>query len=156
MTDREKIAQIIAEHLCPQGKAHKALYGAARRCYSRNNFADCEKVSECVDALIDAGIGDVRVAERALLLMARGECTFASPEFYKEEAEREVAKEEQIMANRCGEGKCEYFESTRRAANNNRENGYCKKYKQELHLYDWWWLKCDECTAEKKLAEEKK
>lgn len=91
-----------------------------------------------------------------MLLMARGECTFASPEFYKEEAEQEVAKEEQIMANRCGESKCEYFESTRRAANNNRENGYCKKYKQELHFYDWWWLKCDECTAEKELAEEEK
>ena len=59
MTDREKIAQIIAEHLCPQGKAHKTLYGAERRCYSRNNFADCEKVSECVDALIAANIGDV-------------------------------------------------------------------------------------------------
>lgn len=95
------------------------------------------------------------VAERALLLMARGECPFASPEFYKEEAEKEIAMEEQMMANRCGEGKCEYFESTRRAANNNRENGYCKKYKQELHLYDWWWLKCDECTAEKKITEEK-
>ena len=96
------------------------------------------------------------VAERALLLMARGECTFASPEFYKEEAEQEVAKEEQIMANRCGEGKCEYFESIRRAANNNREYGYCKKYKHELHLYDWWWLKCDECAAEKKIVEEQK
>lgn len=59
MTEREKMAQIIAEHLCPQGRAHKTLYGAARRCYSRNNFADCEKVSECVDALIAAGIGDV-------------------------------------------------------------------------------------------------
>lgn len=58
MTEREKMAQIIAEHLCPQGKAHKTLYGAARRCYSRNNFADCEKVSECVDALIETGIGD--------------------------------------------------------------------------------------------------
>ncbi len=59
MTERERMAQIIAEHLCPQGKAHKTLYGAARRCYSRNNFADCEKVSECVDALIEAGFGDV-------------------------------------------------------------------------------------------------
>lgn len=59
MTEREKIAQIIAEHLCPQGRAHKTLYGAERMCYSRNNFADCEKVSECVDALIAAGIGDV-------------------------------------------------------------------------------------------------
>lgn len=60
MTERERMAQIIAEHLCPQGKAHKTLYGAARRCYSRNNFAGCEKVSECVDALIEAGIGDVQ------------------------------------------------------------------------------------------------
>lgn len=59
MTEREKIAQIIAEHLCPQGRAHKTLYGAERMCYSRNNFADCEKVSECVDALIGAGYGDV-------------------------------------------------------------------------------------------------
>lgn len=59
MDEREKIAQIIAEHLCPQGKAHKTLYGAERMCYSRNNFADCEKVSECVDALIAANIGDV-------------------------------------------------------------------------------------------------
>ena len=58
MTEREKIAQIIAEHLCPQGKAHKTLYGAERMCYSRDNFAECEKVSECVDALIAAGIGD--------------------------------------------------------------------------------------------------
>lgn len=63
MTEREKIAQIIAEHLCPQGKAHKTLYGAERRCYSRDNFAECEKVSECVDALIAAGIGDVKEAE---------------------------------------------------------------------------------------------
>lgn len=59
MTERDKIAQIIAEHLCPQGKAHKTLYGAERRCYSRDNFAECEKVSKCVDALIAVGIGDV-------------------------------------------------------------------------------------------------
>lgn len=60
MTDKEKIAQIIAEHLCSQGKAHKTLYGAERMCYSRDNFAECEKVSECVDALIAAGVGDVK------------------------------------------------------------------------------------------------
>ena len=59
MTEREKMAQIIAEYLCPQGKAHARLYGAERVCYSRDNFAECEKVSECVDALIAAGIGDV-------------------------------------------------------------------------------------------------
>lgn len=75
MTEWEKMAQIIAEHLCPQGKAHERLYGAARMCYSRNNFADCDKVSDCVDALIEAGYGDVKeaerraeIAERALLL----------------------------------------------------------------------------------------
>ena len=74
MTDKEKIAQIIAEHLCPQGKAHKELYGAKRMCYSRDNFAECEKVSKCVDALIAAGIGDTtnlivenKVLQRALL-----------------------------------------------------------------------------------------
>lgn len=75
MTEREKIAQIIAEHLCPQGKAHKTLYGAGRMCYSRDNFAECEKVSKCVDALIAAGIGDVgetkeklkKINERILL-----------------------------------------------------------------------------------------
>lgn len=64
MAEREKIAQIIAERLCPQGRAHKTLYGAERMCYSRNNFADCEKVSECVDALIEAGFGDVSWWER--------------------------------------------------------------------------------------------
>ena len=68
MGEREKIAQIIAEHLCPQGKAHKTLYGAERRCYSRDNFAECEKVGKCVDALIAAGIGDVKEAEHRALV----------------------------------------------------------------------------------------
>lgn len=34
------------------------------------------------------------VAEMALELMARGECTFASPEYYKEQAEKELAEVE--------------------------------------------------------------
>ena len=74
MSEREKIAQIIAEHLCSQGKSHKRLYGSERVCYSRDNFAECEKVSKCVDALIAAGIGDTtnlivenKVLQRALL-----------------------------------------------------------------------------------------
>ena len=125
-----------------------------------NRLAELEDKIESGEFIPAAEYESVRhraeVAERALLLMASGECTFASPEFYKEEAEREVTKEEQITTNRCGEGKCEYFENIRRAANNNRENGYCKKYKRELHLYGWWWLKCDECTAEKEIAEEEK
>ena len=31
--------------------------------------------------------------ERALELMARGECTFASPEYYLKQAEKELAEE---------------------------------------------------------------
>ena len=60
-------------------------------------FARAEQIA---DALIAAGIGDVKeaehraeVAERALELMARGECTFASPEYYKKQAEKELAEE---------------------------------------------------------------
>lgn len=84
MGEREKIAQIIAEHLCPQGKAHKTLYGAERMCYSRNNFADCEKVSECVDALIEANIGDVTAwkerAKKAENALKEGvKCISSSP-----------------------------------------------------------------------------
>ena len=63
MTEREKIAQIIAEHLCSQGNSHKRLYGSERMCYSRDNFAECEKVSKCVDALIAANIGEVTAHE---------------------------------------------------------------------------------------------
>lgn len=58
MTEKEKIAQIIAEHMCPLGKVHKLLWGAEKVCYSRQNFAECKKVSNCVDALIEAGIRD--------------------------------------------------------------------------------------------------
>lgn len=59
-----------------------------------------ETTDNIADAFIAAGVGYVKetehraeVAERALELMARGECTFASPEYYKEQAELELAKE---------------------------------------------------------------
>lgn len=77
-----------------------------------------ETTDNIADALIAAGIGDVEtlrkigvsattkaileaataehraeVAERALELMARGECTFSSPEYYKKQAEKELAEE---------------------------------------------------------------
>lgn len=70
---KKKIAQIIADYFCPQGNEHKKLWGDDRLCYSKMNFAECEWVTECTDALIAAGIGDVKeaehraeVAERAL------------------------------------------------------------------------------------------
>lgn len=57
---KKKIAQIIADYFCPQGNEHKKLWGDDRLCYSKMNFAECEWIAECTDALIAAGIGDVR------------------------------------------------------------------------------------------------
>ena len=57
---KKKIAQIIADYFCPQGNEHKKLWGDDRLCYSKMNFAECEWVTECTDALIAAGYGDVK------------------------------------------------------------------------------------------------
>ena len=60
---KKKIAQIIADYFCPQGDEHKKLWGDDRLCYSKMNFAECEWVTECTDALIAAGLGDVKTAQ---------------------------------------------------------------------------------------------
>ena len=57
---KKKIAQIIANYFCPQSNEHKSLWGDDRLCYSKMNFAECERVTECTDAIIAAGIGDVK------------------------------------------------------------------------------------------------
>ena len=57
---KKKISQIISEYCCPYGKTHKQLYGDDRMCYSEMNFAECKPITECTDALIAAGIGDVK------------------------------------------------------------------------------------------------
>ena len=57
---KNKIAQIISEYCCSSGKTHKQLYGDDRMCYSKMNFAECNPITECTDALIAAGIGDVK------------------------------------------------------------------------------------------------
>ena len=74
----KRTAQIIADYFCPQGNEHKKLWGDDRLSYSKMNFAECEWVTECTDALIAAGIGDVKeaehraqVAERALRIVAK-------------------------------------------------------------------------------------
>lgn len=72
---KKKIAQIIADYFCSQRNEHKNLWGDDRLCYSKMNFAECERVTECTDALIAAGIGDVgetkeklkKINERILL-----------------------------------------------------------------------------------------
>lgn len=60
---KKKIAQIIADYFCPQRNEHKFLWGNDRLCYSKTNFAECERVAECTDALIAAWIGDVKEAK---------------------------------------------------------------------------------------------
>lgn len=94
MTDREKIARIIAEHLCQQGKSHKTLYGAERMCYSYDNFAECEKISKCVDALIAAGVGDVtawkeRAEKHRFMALPDGRIK----QLYSDEEVEQIAKE---------------------------------------------------------------
>lgn len=93
MTEREKMAQIIAEYLCPQGKIHARLYGEERMCYSRDNFAECEKVSKCVDALIAAGIGDVEEVEHRAEVAERA-CRIATDKIYDYSYEEAIAQAE--------------------------------------------------------------
>ena len=60
---REKIARIIAKHLCKNRYSHFQLYGDSANCYSRENFAECEAVCNAVDDLIAEEIGDVKKAK---------------------------------------------------------------------------------------------
>lgn len=68
---KKKIAQIISEYCCPSGKTHKQLYGDDRMCYSKMNFEECNPITECADALIAAGIGDVKEAEHRAEVLER-------------------------------------------------------------------------------------
>lgn len=56
---KEKIARIVAKHLCKNRYSHFQLYGDSANCYSRENFTECEAIADTVDALIAADIGDV-------------------------------------------------------------------------------------------------
>lgn len=143
MTEREKIAQIIAEHLCSQGKSHKRLYGSERRCYSRDNFAECEKVSKCVDALIAAGIGDV-LEEKSKAFVYANEIAYLDNQLkeYKhcaevaERALREFAV--QVGCRSCPyKGRCDI-------SNPSAENDYQECYEVALRI------------AEKELTEGRK
>lgn len=97
---KKKIAQIIADYFCPQRNEHKNLWGDDRLCYSKMNFAECERVAECTDALIAAGIGDVKeaehraeVAERALQIADELGELCGRKEDYVQQAEKELAEE---------------------------------------------------------------
>lgn len=88
---REKIARIIAKHLCKNRYSHFQLYGDSANCYSRENFAECEAVCNAVDDLIAAGIGDVETVQKiATSATAMAVLEAAQAEHRAEVAERAV------------------------------------------------------------------
>lgn len=90
---KKKIAQIIADYFCSQRNEHKNLWGDDRLCYSKMNFAECERVAECTDALIAAGIGDVKtVREIGASAAAMAVFEAAKAEHRAERAERAFSK----------------------------------------------------------------
>ena len=92
---KKKIAQIIADYFCPQRNEHKNLWGDDRLCYSKMNFAECERVGERTDALIAAGIGDVKESENkatAAELVAQVSASTAIEKIAEWEHRAEVAE----------------------------------------------------------------
>ena len=106
---KKKIAQIIAEYCCPLGKTHKQLYGDERQCYSEMNFAECKPITECTNALIAAGIGDVKEAEaeanryEMLYKMQSRDMALAERKAYESEHRAEVYKRALHIAHTAGE-----------------------------------------------------
>ena len=96
---KKKIAQIIADYFCPQGNEHKKLWGDDRLCYSKMNFAECEWVTECTDALIAAWIVDKsdyasmkETAVRYKAEVSKAEAKAKEAEHRAEVAERELER----------------------------------------------------------------
>lgn len=101
---KKKIAQIIADYFCPQGNEHKKLWGDDRLCYSKMNFAECEWVTECTDALIVAGIGDVsELKKHRVQIMKDGSIKqlYSGEEVEKIVKEREEYKHRAQVAERA-------------------------------------------------------
>lgn len=102
---KKKIAQIIADYFCPQGNEHKKLWGDDRLCYSKMNFAECEWVTECTDALIVAGIGDVsELKKHRVQIMKDGSIKqlYSGEEVEKIVKEREEYKHRAEVAEKAG------------------------------------------------------
>ena len=73
---KKKIAQIIADYFCPQKNEHKNLWGDDRLCYSKMNFAECERVTECTDALIAEMVRDIVKIAREIGVSATAMAVF--------------------------------------------------------------------------------
>ena len=96
---KKKISQIISEYCCPYGKTHKQLYGDDRMCYSKMNFAECNPITECTDALIAAGIGDVETVQN----ISASATAMAVLEAAQAEHRAEVYKRALHIAHTAGE-----------------------------------------------------
>ena len=95
---KKKIAQIIADYFCPQGNEHKKLWGDDRLCYSKMNFAECEWVTECTDALIAVGIGDVsELKKHRVQIMKDG----TIQQFYSGKEVEQIVKERDEYKHRA-------------------------------------------------------
>ena len=130
---KKKIAQIIADYFCPQKNEHKNLWGDDRMCYSKMNFAECERVTECTDALIAEVVRDIVKIAREIGVSATAMAVF----------EAEEAKHRAEVAEKA-------FDLI------NKENPSC------FVPYSCHGLDCIECSkkyfyeqAEKELAEER-
>lgn len=138
---KKKIAQIIADYFCSQRNEHKNLWGDNRLCYSKMNFAECEWVTECTDALISAGIGDLK--EHRIFAGKDGSIKqlYSGEEVEKMAKEREEYKHRAARAERALENACVVILSSRNGDQPRRLRAYYKAYLD---------------AAEKELAEEGK
>lgn len=98
---KKKIAQIIADYFCPQGNEHKKLWGDDRLCYSKMNFAECEWVTECTDALIAAGIVDKSDYASMKETAVRYKAEVSKAESRAKEAEHRAEVAEKALKNAC-------------------------------------------------------
>lgn len=135
---KKKIAQIIADYFCSQRNEHKNLWGDDRLCYSKMNFAECERVAECTDALIAAGIGDVKTVREI------GASAAAMAVFEAAKAEHRVEVAERALYNACKHF-CQFIVP---CPNNDCKRIFCNK--QKYGCYHEYFLQ----KAEKELAEE--
>lgn len=91
---KKKIAQIIADYFCPQKNEHKNLWGDDRLCYSKTNFAECERVTECTDELIAEVVRNIVKIAREIGVSATAMAVFEAEEakHRAEVAERAFSK----------------------------------------------------------------
>ena len=164
---KKKIAQIIADYFCSQRNEHKNLWGDNRLCYSKMNFAECERVAKCVDALIAAGIGDVSELKKHRVVVEKSlipeeDNAYALPnipptvkQLYSGEEVEQIVKERDEYKHRA-----EVAERALCNALNDDSCYFCnKKSPCECEHRDWGSKECITVLlrqAEKELAEEGK